>query len=193
MPLLHKSLSHGEIPFGFFNIETDMILLNNYFFFAGDFARHVVKMAGKESCESFKMDLHAYILEEKDIGNLMAAISGVYLSGFIGEVYGHFPFPHEPEKFKQNPSGYQTRELIEDIIKRYAPLTNIKAVIDFPSRKIEIGEYMFDTTGFHALLLYLWAGGYPRWKDGVRPDYILDMKRSIISSNNPVFEGIRFE
>ncbi len=45
MPLLFQSLSHGEIPFGFFNIETDMILLQNYFFFASDMAENMIKLA----------------------------------------------------------------------------------------------------------------------------------------------------
>ena len=191
MPLLHRSLSHGEIPFGFFNIESDMVLLNNYFFFAGDFAENVIKMADRETGEPYVMDWDAYILSGEDIGNLMAAISGVYLSGFIGEVYGHFPFPHEPEKFKQNPTGYKTRELVDGIIKRYTPLIKIKVIVDSASQTIKIGEYVFDRIGFHELLLYVWAGGYPRWKDGVRPDYIMDMKKSVISSNNPIFEGIR--
>ena len=193
MPLLFKSLSHGEIPFGFFNIETDMILLNNYFFFASDFAHHIIDFAERKPVESFRADWNGYVLEEKDIGNLMAAISGVYLSGFIGEVYGHFPFPHEPEKFKQNPSGYKTRQLIEGIIRRYAPLTALTVIIDSVSQGIKIGEYLFGKVGFQELLLYLWAGGYPRWKDGVRPNYILDMKESAIKSGHPLFEGIMLD
>jgi hypothetical protein len=193
MPLLFKSLNHGEIPFGFFNIETDMILLNNYFFFASDFTGYIVEIAGKKPNEPLDMTWDAYILEEKDIGNLMAAISGVYFSGFIGDVYGHFPFPHEPEKFKQNPEGYKTRELIDGIIKRYDSLTKIPVIVTLSSREIKIGEYIFSRVGFHELLAYLWVGGYPRWKDGTRPDYILKMKESIIRSTHHLFEGIRLE
>ena len=37
MPLEFESISHGKIAFGFFNIETDMILLNHYFLFATGF------------------------------------------------------------------------------------------------------------------------------------------------------------
>jgi hypothetical protein len=44
MPLLFKSVSHGDLAFGFFNIETDMLLLNGYFFFASDFCRHVATL-----------------------------------------------------------------------------------------------------------------------------------------------------
>lgn len=193
MPLLFKSLSHGEIPFGFFNIETDMILLNNYFFFASDFASYVIDLAANKSDEISVLNWDAYVLKENDIGNLMAAISGVYLSGFIGDVYGYFPFPHEPDKFKQNPEGYKTRDLIDDVVKRYAPLTKIPVSLRLPALEIKIGEYLFGKIGFHELLLYLWVGGYPRWKDEVKPDYIIKMKEAAMLSDNPLFKGIVFE
>ncbi|HNQ62599.1 MAG TPA: hypothetical protein PLX88_08935 [Syntrophorhabdaceae bacterium] len=193
MPLLFKSLSHGEIPFGFFNIETDMILLNNYFFFASDFALYITDLAAKSPDEISVLNWNGYVLKENDIGNLMAAISGVYLSGFIGEVYGYFPFPHEPDKFKQNPEGYKTRNLIEGIIKRYVPLTKIPLSLSSQALEIKIGDYLFEKVGFHELLLYLWVGGYPRWKDEVKPGYIIKMKEAITLSCNPLFKGIVFE
>ncbi|MBC8441147.1 MAG: hypothetical protein H8D87_15855 [Deltaproteobacteria bacterium] len=37
MPLSFTSKSHGNIAFGFFNIESDMLLLEKYFFFADGF------------------------------------------------------------------------------------------------------------------------------------------------------------
>jgi len=190
MPLLFQSLSHGEIPFGFFNIETDMILLNNYFFFASDMADNVIKIAGAECGLSPNQTWSVYILNEGQIGNLMGAIRGVVFHGFIGEVYTHFPFPHEPEKFKQNPEGYKTREFIEEIVNRYARPSQISVAVDSSQQKITIGEYQFSRIGFHALLGYLWAGGYPRWKDGVRPPYILKMKEAVDGSANPLFTDI---
>jgi hypothetical protein len=33
MPLTFESISHGTIAFGFFNIDSDMLLLEKYFFF----------------------------------------------------------------------------------------------------------------------------------------------------------------
>jgi hypothetical protein len=131
-----------------------------------------------------------YILHEGQIGNLMGAISGVVFQGFIGEVYTRFPFPHEPEKFKQNTEGYKTRELVEEIVNRYARPSNVAVVVDPESQGITIGEYHFSMQGFHALLGYLWAGGYPRWKGGVRPPYILNMKRAAEGSTNPLFRNI---
>lgn len=190
MPLLFQSLSHGEIPFGFFNIETDMILLNNYFFFASDMADNVIRLAEHGGGVSQEQTWSAYILHEGQIGNLVGAISGVVFQGFIGEVYNHFPFPHEPEKFKQNPEGYKTRELIEEIVNRYTSLSAIKIEIDTDAQSLRIGEYRFSKPGFHALLGYLWAGGYPRWKDTVRPPYILKMRTAVERSANHLFHNI---
>ena len=45
MPLAFESLSHGTVAFGFFNIESDMLLLDRYFFFAGDFCDCVTALA----------------------------------------------------------------------------------------------------------------------------------------------------
>lgn len=186
MPLLFQSLSHGEIPFGFFNIETDMILLKNYFFFASDMAENVIKLAEDSQGQSWSV----YILHEGQIGNLMGAISGVVFQGFIGEVYTHFPFPHEPEKFKQNPEGYRTRELIEEIVNRYTGSSEISISIDEKKKSIRIGECQFSRLGFHALLGYLWVGGYPRWKDGIRPPYILSMRKAVEGSLSPLLRNI---
>ena len=189
MPLLFQSLSHGEIPFGFFNIETDMILLQNYFFFASDMAENVIKLAENKE-ESQEQTWPIYILGEGQIGNLMGAISGVVFQGFIGEVYTHFPFPHEPERFKQNPEGYKTRGLIEKIVSRYTGLTTITVTVHTQEHRLYIGDYHFNKPGFHALLGYLWAGGYPKWKDGVKPSYILKMREAIERSSNPLFSDI---
>jgi hypothetical protein len=191
MPLLFNSLSHGEIPFGFFNIETDMVLLNNYFFFASDMCRQVAEIAGRPPGEPSRTEWGVYILDEGRIGNLMGCIAGVELSGFLGEIYSLFPFPHEPERFKQNPDGYMTRERVEGIVKRYAELSAIGVIFDGAAKRVSIGQYLFSREGFHNLLNYLWAGGYPKWKGGIRPDYVLAMKEAVEASPHPLF-GFRF-
>ena len=107
MPLAFDSLSHGKIAFGFFNIETDLLLLNRYFFFASDFCRHLMKAAEGLREGKWEAAWEVYSLEEAAVGNLMGAIHGFDLRGFIGEVYRLFPFPEDPEGFKQNPEGYR--------------------------------------------------------------------------------------
>lgn len=190
MPLLFESISHGEVPFGFFNIETDMILLDNYFFFASDVSNNVSEMAGMSPGNARSQDWETYMLDPQKIGNLMGAIAGIDLRGFIGEVYSLFPFPHEPDKFRQNPEGFKTRAMMEDIIKRYAGPSHIKVIIDETTWTISIGEYRFSRQGFHELIRYLWLGGYPRWKDSLRPDYIMRMKEKVEKTHYPLFDGI---
>lgn len=190
MPLLFNSISHGDIPFGFFNIETDMVLLNDHFLFAEDMAGHVSRLAESPLNGSIETAWEAYVLRADLIGNLMGAIAGVDLRGFIGEVYSHFPFPHEPDKFRQNPEGYGTRGLIEGIVTRYTTPTMVPVVIEGGDLTIVIGPYRFSRPGFERLLEYLWFGGYPRWKEMMRPPYIIAMKEAVEQSSNPFFAAM---
>jgi hypothetical protein len=189
MPLAFDSLSHGEVAFGFFNIETDMLLLEDHFFFAGDFCQGIVDIAAGLPDEK-TVSLDGYILEHKVIGNLMGAIAGVELWGFIGDIYNKFPFPHRPEGFKQNPEGFKTRDVVETVIRRYSGPLTIPMSINASSSITEIGGYRFSDQQFHKLLDYVWAGGYPRWKDEVRPFYVMEMQEKVESSAHPVFQGI---
>jgi hypothetical protein len=191
MPLEFDSLSHGRIAFGFFNIETDMILLQYYFLFAQDICDYISKIAEAPLKETYESSRGIYLIENNaDMGNLMGAIYGIDLRGFIGEVYKIFPFPEEREKFKQNPEGFKTRRLIERLIQKYGKETDIQFLIDPKNDKIGIGEYFFDRTSFQELIKYIWLGGFPRWKDGIRPDYVLRMRQMIEQSKYPVFEEL---
>ena len=113
MPLEFQSISHGKIAFGFFNIETDMILLNQYFLFANDFCDYISDIAEIPLKEIYESSWDIYLIENNvDMGNLMGAIYGIDLRGFIGEVYKLFPFPKKREDFKQKPEGFKTLSLI---------------------------------------------------------------------------------
>ncbi|MBP1732877.1 MAG: hypothetical protein H6Q55_3306, partial [Deltaproteobacteria bacterium] len=48
----------------------------------------------------------------------------------------------------------------------------------------------FDRPQFHALLSYVWLGGYPRWKNDVRPAYVVEMAAAAEASGHPLFAGI---
>ena len=57
--------------------------------------------------------LSGYVIEKfEDIGNLMGAIHGIDLRGFIGAVYQLFPFPQRPEGFKQKLDGKTNRAVV---------------------------------------------------------------------------------
>jgi hypothetical protein len=192
MPLEFESMSHGKVAFGFFNIETDMILLNDYFLFARDFCHDIIQVTENDN-EVYKASWEGYRIEENDIGNLMGAIYGVDFRGFIGEVYKLFPFPREREEFKQKPEGFNARPIIEKLIQKFGRSASLPFVINQKDDQVSIGEYAFRKTVFRELIKYVWAGGFPRWKDDIRPDYVMAMKKKIEQSNNRLFNDLRLE
>jgi len=194
MPLEFDTLNHGKIAFGFFNIETDMILLEHHFFFAQEFCRHISESAQVPSNEAYESSFDSYLIENhRDIGNLMGAIHGVDFKGFIGEVYKLFPFPEEREKFKQNPEGFKTRIRVEKLIQEYGQKATIQLLIPATGNQIDIGDHLFNRNSFQGLIKYVWMGGFPRWKDGIGPDYVLEMKQAIEQSKRRVFNGLSLE
>jgi hypothetical protein len=189
MPLEFESISHGKIAFGFFNIETDMILLNQTFLFAEDFCLHIAQATEKSNL-IYETLWSVYLIEDQaDMGNLMGAIHGIDLRGFLGEVYKLFPFPKEHRNFKQKAEGFKNRILIEGLVQKFAKRLDIPFVVNQRDGKIGIGDYLFNRASFQELIKYIWLGGFPRWRDGIRPDYVLKMKGMIEKSKNPLFDG----
>lgn len=188
MPLAFDSLSHGRIAFGFFNIETDLLLLNRYFFFASDFCRLLVEAAVSHPQGESEWVLKGYLLDEERIGNLSGAIHGFDFRGFIGEVYRLYPFPSEPDDFKQNPEGSRTRSVIEPLAARYGSAAEIPVWFQEEIKEIWVGDYRFDPGQFGELIRYVWLGGYPRWRDGRRPDYVEAMQRAVETADSFPFQ-----
>lgn len=190
MPLQFESISHGPIAFGFFNIETDMLLLNQYFFFANDFCDHIIQFSENDQ-ETYEVSWEVYPFDrDAEIGNLMGAIRGIDPRGFLGEVYTLFPFPAKREAFKQKRDGFKNRDLIEKMIQKYAKRTTISFLVDQKNNKVLVGQYVFSKSAFQELIKYIWVGGFPRWKDGIRPEYVMAMKKKIEQSNHPLFDGL---
>lgn len=194
MPLAFNSLSHGTIAFGFFNIDSDMLLCDHYFLFATDFCNYMGSLAENAGKESYQALWRVYFIKSpEDIGDLMGAIHGNHLSGFMGEIYRKFPFPKEPEDFKQKPEGFQTQSQVSEIIANYARLQKISFSVSRNGSEIELGDYRFDRIEFQKLLTYVWRGGYPRWKDEIRPGYVTEMRDKILKNCRGVFENMIFE
>lgn len=194
MPLAFESMSHGTIAFGFFNIESDLLLLENYFAFASEFCRFVGDIAVQPTAEAYKNNWLFYVIEEREtIGDLMGAIHGIRHTGFIGEVYRKFPFPKNIEDFKQKATGYESQGLIRDIILRYARQVHIPVSVAKGALEIDIGPYRFSSRVFQDLVRYIWLGGYPGWEDELRPDYLLKMKDKISRHPQKLFKNIQFD
>ena len=169
-----------------------MLLLEKYFLFGSEFCEHISDMAENCDAEQFESSWPVYIIEDRDqIGDLMGAIHGIRFTGFIGELYRRYPFPEKHEAFRQKPEGYKSRALVERMISNYADRILLPVRADNRALEIDIGEYKFNGETFQELITYVWRGGYPRWRDGLRPDYVLDMKDKIERHPRGLFEKIQ--
>ncbi len=193
MPLAFESLSHGTIAFGFFNIESDMLLCDRYFFFADDFCRLLTEMAAAAGRRDYVTNWLVNVIDRpEDVGDLMGAIHGVRHTGFIGELYRRFPFPRRPEDFKQNPEGYRTHETVASLIDGYGQARKIHVLAPAAGETVDLGDYRFSRLQFQALVDYVWQGGYPRWKDQVRPLYVATMKARLLENPRGIFKEMLF-
>jgi len=191
MPLAFNALNHGTIAFGFFNIDTDLLLLEHYFLFADDFCAYLSLLPAQCEKGSFEASWEVYSIDRRqDVGDLMAAIHGVRFTGFIGEVYRRFPFPQKEEDFKQSPEGSENRQALEKMIGKYGTRKKILIRGDGERETVAVAEFLFSKEVFQELVEYVWLGGYPRWRDGVRPDYVLAMKKVLENSSAWVFRGL---
>jgi hypothetical protein len=194
MPLTFESLSHGTIAFGFFNIDSDMLLLEKYFLFGSEFCQHISDMAENCDEDQFESNWPVYTIEDRgQIGDLMGAIHGIRFTGFIGELYRRYPFPEKPEAFKQKPEGYQSQALVRRMISNYGGQILLRVDANNRALEVDIGEYKFNRKTLQELIAYVWRGGYPRWRDGIRPDYVLDMKAKVEEHRQGLFENIHFD
>ncbi len=172
MPLAFPSRSHGTVAFGFFNVETDCLLLDRLFFFCTDFCVAVAELAA-QGATGGRAQLPGFRFERAEaIGDLMGAIHGVSRAGFLGEVYGLWPFPADPEGFRQKLHGAANRASVEAALRRRATPETIALVSEAGGGPVAVGEYVFTRSGFLDLLAYVQRGGYPTWEgreEGQRP------------------------
>jgi hypothetical protein len=154
MPLSFESISHGAIAFGFFNIDSDMLLLDQHFLFGSEFCLHIGEMAENVDKDQFKTN---------------------------------WPV------FKQKPEGYLNQAVVREMISGYARQVPLPVAANHQALEVDIGAYKFSRKTFQELIKYVWRGGYPRWRDGIRPDYVLDMKTKIEGRRRGLFERIKFD
>ena len=193
MPLSFETLNRGTIAFGFFNIESDLLLLDRVFIFAPEFCEHVGALAQDPGETAYETSWDVDRIDDPmDIGDLMGAIHNIRHVGFIGEVYRRYPFPSNPEDFRQKPQGNRTRDEIRALLDRYARAVVLPFSADPVQGAVTIGGLRFARQSFLELVQYVWLGGYPRWHGMQRPDYVQAMKERVESSRNPVFKGFVF-
>ncbi len=177
MPLAFRSQSHGTIAFGFFNIESDMLLLDRYFFFATDFCDTVCKLSQALNESGREFPCPAFFIEDPaGIGDLHGGIAGTHYSGFIGETYKKYPFPRDPAGFRQQTRGFETRHEFEQMMRGFGTRSELCFQQDIDAGQFVIGPYVFTSENYFQLIEYVIQGGYPRWLDNVAPDYVIKMR-----------------
>ena len=180
MPLAFESESHGTIAFGFFNIESDMLLLDRYFFFATDFCDCVCKLVKQKSGTKTEFSFPAYeIKDPAAIGDLHGGIAGTHFSGFIGETYKRYPVPADETKFKQQTEGFKTRDEFARMILDFGTCISLDLYWDSSTERVSIGRYVFSQQNYQRLIQYVIQGGFPRWFDGIAPDYVIKMQEAV--------------
>ena len=184
MPLAFESQSHGRVAFGFFNIESDMLLLEQLFLFADDFCASVVDLARGGVGTVVPIDGWR-IRQPAAVGNLHGAIAGVDLSGFIGASYREFPFPARTEDFKQSPDGARTQTWMTETLARFGEPERIPLEWLATDSAVSVAEYEFDHVGFRKLIEYVERGGYPRYRDERRPECVTRMIRTLHELSAP--------
>jgi hypothetical protein len=183
MPLAFSSLSHGTIAFGFYNIETDALLLDRLFFYCTDFCRAVCELERSPRSPEPRVEMPGYVFDEPSrIGDLMGAIRGTRHVGYLGEVYRLWPFPTEAEDFRQRVSGEANRAISEDLLRRWASPQAIALCTSPGEGRYRIGPYEFSERVYGDLLAYVWRGGHPTWEgleEGRRPECVKELSRTV--------------
>lgn len=177
MPLAFESRSHGTIAFGFFHIETDMLLLEDLFFFADSFCDAVPRLlteVGSARIDGWR------IADRAQVGNLHGAIGGVDHSGFIGALYRQRPFPEAPEDFKQDPDGYREQAWAAAEIAPFGQPLRIELTRD-ERGAVSIRAFEFTAEQFQQLVGYVVRGGYPRWRDDAPPSYVNELLAALLN------------
>jgi hypothetical protein len=165
MPLLFRSLSHGDVAFGFYNIETDGLLLDRYFFFSTDFCQAVQTLAAASARQAAAVSLAGHEFPDPaGIGDLMGAIHGVRFTGYLGEVYRRWPFPKDPRAFRQKLNCAENRAPTLALLDELAVPVTIKVAREPGFRRVAIGPYRFSRNVFGELLRYVVRGGHPTWE-----------------------------
>ncbi len=174
MPLLHSSTSHGEIAFGFYNIEIDALLLDGLFFYCTDFCQ----VMGKLSLEPGEAEIAGYRFNDPAaIGDFHGAIEGINFTGYMGELFRRWPMPETPDLFRQNLAGEERRDESEAILARHAGAETIICRRN-KGGVVEIGAFIFSPGQFLDLIRYVRRGGYPTWEgyeDGKAPVCVINL------------------
>jgi hypothetical protein len=191
MPLGFHSLSHGLIAFGFFNIETDLLLMHQHVYWCRDFCELISDLAKTQPDRLFQARLKSwFIYDPADLGDLHGSIAGRTHYGLIGEIYRRWPFPEDMADFNQKPAGAAPKVEVMEIVERFGQARELEVSADAEKALLSLGEYQFNPNGSRALGDYVWRGGMPGWLGGERPDYLWEAAAGWREAVSPFVAGL---
>ena len=180
MPLAFRSRSHGVVAFGYFNIRTDLLLLDHLFFFTDRFCRAALDVLLPAPDALPCRTLDGWRIDDPSrLGSLDGAITGRDLRGFLGDTYRRWPFPDRRADFRQDPDGGKNRQEAEALILRWGTPLDIPVVRDPDAGVVTVGGTAFDEPEFLRLVAYVDRGGLPRWRDERRPEVVERMMHAL--------------
>jgi hypothetical protein len=189
MPLAFQSTDHGTVPFGYFNIDTDLLLLRHHLFFTDAFTGAIGEVTA--TADDVRLSLAGWSVSPARLGHVMGAIHGYDRSGFIGAVYQRFEFPSRPEEFHQRAEGARNRGVVEALLGEWAEPAQHRLIVQQGS--VRLANTTFEDRWFRELVAYVWRGGYPRWLAGERPPEVLGMHDAVVATAHPLFVGQPWE
>ena len=193
MPLLFNSLSHGAVSFGFYNVETDGLLLGQQFFFCTDFCAAVKGLFEKPLEQPADSAIYGHVFHDpQHIGDLRGAINGYRHTGFFGDVYRIWPFSQSPEAFRQKLRCFENRGRTLALLESQAAGIEIPVKRGSNFERVAIGSYHFCREEFVRLLRYVVRGGYPTWEDHSEcqlPDQLRVLRQLLAQHEELLMEG----
>lgn len=191
MPLGFRSINRGVVAFGFFHIETHLMLLEDHVFWCRDFCELFTDLARTEAQSKFTARLPGWRMSAPGaLGDLHGAIAGRSHTGLIGELYCRWPFPQDPAGFRQKPVGAAPPQEAAALADEYGQATSWEVSADPQAGELVIDDFRFDAPGARALAGYVWRGGMPGWQEGRRPDYLWSAAEIWRGSDNSFLSGM---
>jgi hypothetical protein len=188
MPLAFQSLNRGTVAFGFFHIETDLVLLERRVFWCRQLCELFSDLAATGPDREMWARLPGW--EPAELGDLHGAIAGVSHAGLIGELYRRWPFPADPAGFRQKAAGAADRGEVAALLDRHGRRAEWEVIARRKGARLELDGTAFDPPGAKALAVYLWRGGMPGWQEGRRPDYLWEAAEAWRAAANPLLAGL---
>lgn len=191
MPLGFDTINRGVIAFGFFNIESDLLLMHQHVLWCRDFCELIIDLSKTEPHKLFQSWLKTWFVPTfQDLGDLHGSIAGSSHYGLIGETYRRWPFPRDMADFKQKPAGAAPKEEVQAIVDRFTTAQELDVRADPETAVLTIGPYQFNPDQTRALADYVWRGGMPGWLNGERPDYLWEAMADWREALSPFVAGM---